>query len=47
MADEFIQLAEKYCMTQFEVSEAEDVVINGKAEIKESQNLGESAAPES
>lgn len=47
VADEFIQLAEKYCMTQFEVSEAEDVVINGKAEIKESQNLGESAAPES
>ncbi len=36
VADEFIQLAEKYCMTQFEVSEAEDSVINGKTEIKES-----------
>jgi hypothetical protein len=34
-------------MTQFEVSKVEDSVINGKAEIKESQNLEESAVSES
>ena len=47
VADEFIQLAEKYCMTQFEVFKVEDSVINGKAQIKESQNLEESSDPES
>ena len=47
VADEFIQLTEKYCMTQFEVFKVEDSVINGKAQIKESQNLEESSDPES
>ncbi|MDO4298315.1 MAG: hypothetical protein Q4C59_07570 [Lachnospiraceae bacterium] len=32
VADEFIQLAEKYCMMQFEASETEGSVIDGKAE---------------
>lgn len=36
VADEFIQLAEKYCMTQFQVFDEEDSGVNEKAEIKRS-----------
>lgn len=46
VADEFIQLAEKYCMAQFEPAETEAPSVSETTERVESSDLGEFAASE-